>query len=34
MRNFGRLYELEILLKPTVAEKIEAFDKNIKKRVR
>lgn len=34
VRNFGRLHEVETLLNPTVAEKIEAFDKDIKKRVR
>ncbi len=34
MRNFGRLNELEVLLKPTVSETIEAFDKGSKKRVR
>ncbi len=34
MRNFGRLNELETLLKPTVSETIEAFDKGSKKRVR
>ncbi|RLA58585.1 MAG: hypothetical protein DRQ78_11730 [Epsilonproteobacteria bacterium] len=34
MRNFGRLNELETLLKPTVSETIEAFDKESKKRVR
>ncbi len=34
MRNFGRLHELETLLMPTVAEKIDAFDKDAKKRVR
>ena len=34
VRNFGRLHELETLLKPTVAEKIEAFDKEVKKRIR
>ena len=34
MRNFGKLHELETLLNPTVAEKIEVFDKDTKKRVR
>lgn len=34
MRNFNRLHELESLLKPTVAEKINTFDKNDKQRVR
>jgi len=34
MRNFGRLDELEILLKPTVSETIDSFEKEGKKRVR
>ena len=34
MRNFGRLHELETLLKQTVSQKIEAFDKETKQRVR
>lgn len=34
MRNFGRLHELETLLKPTVAETIASFEVDAKKRVR
>jgi len=34
MRNFGRLQELETLLKPTVAETIASFEDDAKKRVR
>ncbi len=34
LRGFGRLYELERLLKPTVAENIKSIEKDIKSRVR
>ncbi|MDO8454046.1 MAG: hypothetical protein Q7S59_05700 [Sulfurimonas sp.] len=34
IRNFGRLHELENLLKPTVAQKIEQLEKVENKRVR
>jgi hypothetical protein len=34
MKNFGRVHELENLLKQTVAKKIETIENNINKRVR
>lgn len=34
MKNFGRVHELENLLKPTVAKKIEKIENNLNKRVR
>lgn len=34
MRNFGRLHELENLLQPTIAQKIDTIEKEQKQRVR
>ena len=34
IRNLGRLYELEEILKPTISEKIDGFEDDLRRRVR